>query len=343
MLPAEIKRLIEERGHLRNLEKLFSDKYPKEYAKLVRAFPLAVKFAERIFLALGGVRGQCEVCSGYTTFKNFVYGYKEWCSIQCVQNSDKTKEKRASSTFDRFGVRHSMQSAEVREKVKRTMLKNHGVEWALQSQEIRRRGAVTLLERHGVTHPTQIPGWTELMSSPEVHESRRRTWRKTLGVDNPQQHRETFERGQKTRMLRQRFTLEGKEFLAQGFEPYIVTELVKRLGFKARHILTTSEEGCKSSWYEIEGKRKRYHPDILVKSPHQHFYVEVKSTYTLYGNAEGINSIKRLKIKTKSLQKETGVDVWLAVVCLRTRRIEWIKNPHTLTEKAIRKQCEGMK
>jgi hypothetical protein len=73
----------------------------------------------------------------------------------------------------------------------------------------------------------------------------------------------------------------------QGYEPYCLDQLLREgvnevdllAGYAARPII----------WYEVEGTKHRYYPDIYI--PSQNAIIEVKSEYT-YKLHPGINHLK---------------------------------------------------
>lgn len=84
----------------------------------------------------------------------------------------------------------------------------------------------------------------------------------------------------KKRRYRKKYTLktitvEGRTFTCQGYEPFVLTRLVKKFGIK--DILSQFDKG----FVDIKGGRTFYRPDFFIKS--RNAYVEVKSIWTLLG------------------------------------------------------------
>ena len=156
-------------------------------------------------------RATCPICG--TSFKitpkqawkyksnprAFIGCHKE-CSIQlrawvCGSPFAKkeVREKSKQTMLERYGVEHSLQSAQVREKVKKTNLERYGVENVTQSPIIQEKTKKTNLEKYGVEYAAQ---------SKEVQEKMEKTMMERYGVKHPAQSKEFLEKMQETTMER---------------------------------------------------------------------------------------------------------------------------------------------
>ncbi len=313
--------------------------YPKKYEKLMSRGSHSMKFPERVFLEMYK-RPVCPVCSRNTNFINFVRGYKKHCSNRCGRINPETHELAQRRIKEKWNGEHYMKNSEVKKKFEKSMLSEHGVKYTLQSDELRQKGYDTLFKETGARHPTQLEGWLEVMQSEKTQQKRVATFRAKLGVDNPQQNDEIFRRGENNRLEIKEFTVKGKTYKARGFEPYVISELIIRKGYSPDEVINTAEEGCKGIWYKFKGKKHRYHPDIVVVRNERRATIEVKGTYTLGIRKSMSETFKKNMVKMKATYEFTQNDVWLVVVCIKKRKIVWIKNPHDLTKAQIIKRIK---
>ena len=127
--------------------------------------------------------GCCSSCSA--SFRSLVQGSS--FSREDVQKKSK------QTMLERYGVEHSLQSAQVREKVKKTNLERYGVENVTQSPIIQEKTRKTNLERYGVERPSQ---------SKKVQEKMEKTMMERYGVKHAAQLKEFLEKMQETTMKR---------------------------------------------------------------------------------------------------------------------------------------------
>lgn len=100
------------------------------------------------FYASGSI-GLCVICSGSTSFINLQHGYREFCSHECADVSDLVRERRKTTTLERFGVENVFQSEEKKKKSRETLIERYGVDHPMRSDVIVQRLKETNLERHG--------------------------------------------------------------------------------------------------------------------------------------------------------------------------------------------------
>lgn len=75
------------------------------------------------------------------------------------------------------------------------------------------------------------------------------------------------------------FLLGDRLVRVQGFEPQGLSHMVNNMGYDPDDLVVESEGGVPTVEYKIRTRRRRYYPDVYVKSDNA--IVEIKSTYTL--------------------------------------------------------------
>ena len=145
--------------------------YPEEY-KIIITFP-GKSFPEQLYnYFYNSPTHICPLCGKETPFRNIMYGYSEFCSVQCSYGGESRVKKAQQTCLERYGVKNPSQSKEVQKKKEETCLKNHGVKSGFQLQE---KFEQTCLERYGVKNPSQ---------SKEIQKKKEETCLKNHGVKN---------------------------------------------------------------------------------------------------------------------------------------------------------------
>jgi len=120
--------------------------------------------------------GLCHKCGVGCRFASCMYGYHDYCSTKCSNNSEVVKRKKVKTSKLHYGVNNPNQCHVVREKIKNTLMENYGVTVPLHSEEIRKRSIETSRLRYGVDYTSQYPA---------TREKYRKTCMLKFGVDNP--------------------------------------------------------------------------------------------------------------------------------------------------------------
>lgn len=107
-----------------------------------------------------------------------------------MQSSD-IVEKHHRTMKERYGRETTLECKELSDKFRNTLLERYSVDNAMKSQQIRNEQVQTLVDRYGVDNPMKHHEFA-IKSSYRSEESRKhaleeskKTWMKTLGVDNP--------------------------------------------------------------------------------------------------------------------------------------------------------------
>ena len=106
--------------------------------------------------------------------QNIISGYHNYCSVKCINNDPKIKEKikntneklygnknynnreQAQKTTElHYGVKNPFQSREIKEKIIKTHQQKLNVDYPMQNKEIHAKSIKTLKEKFGVEYPLQ--------------------------------------------------------------------------------------------------------------------------------------------------------------------------------------------
>ena len=131
----------------------FSVRYPDAYAELIKwEFPDGFSFGQKVYHYLYDdnelLLGLCPICGKRCRFNGLSRGYGKYCSNSCRGLSDDTRELRAMTCVERYGVENPMGNETVKNKRKATCFKRYdGIGYA--SPEISEKIRQTSLERYG--------------------------------------------------------------------------------------------------------------------------------------------------------------------------------------------------
>ena len=230
--------------------------------------------------------------------------------------SNDFKEKYKNTSLKNYGVEHPSKSNEVKEQIKNTNLKNYGVTNSLQYKEIQDKCKKTILERYGVENISQNTeiknkviqtniknyGVSHPMKNIEIQEKQKKTNLERYGVEYILQLPEIQIQSEKFSKRYKNYKMpSGKIRKVQGYEPLALDELIL---FYNEEQIKTGRIDIPNIEYIINGKTKRYFPDIYI--PHENKIIEVKSTYT-YNNIGGYVQEKREATKSKGYNYE----IWI--------------------------------
>lgn len=125
-----------------------------------------------------------------------------------------------------------------------------------------------------------------------------------------------------------KITLQGKEFTVVGYEAFALEYLVEK-GIRAKDI----SEKTIAIPYKLDGKNRKYIPDLFIKSTNT--FIEVKSQYTLglNGLMHGKDALKELRAKVRATKK-SGYNITTLLVWQRHRKAKpiVIKLPDNWTD-----------
>jgi hypothetical protein len=146
-------------------------------------------------------------------------------------------------------------------------------------------------------------GFESYNSTDEFKNRRKKTWIEKYGVDNPTKNQEILHKSMVTnsKSAYRTKTLilpSGKVFRYQGYEDKVIKELLES-GIHEDDILT-GPGNVPHIYYEFNGKKCRYYPDIFL--PLLNKVIEVKSEYTW-------NKYKERNMAKVDATKNAGYDI----------------------------------
>jgi len=180
----------------------------------------------------------------------------------------KVYDKMTETTKKRLGVKHNSQSDLIKKKKENTNLKNRGVKHPLQDHTVLEKISKTTEKRLGVKHNSQ---------SDLIKKKKENTNLKNRGVKHPLQDPKVASKSLKGSYRTKEYECKsGKIIYYQGYENFALDEL--NTLYQENDIIN-GKENVPEIWYtDLNGKKHRYFPDILIKSIIK--CVEVKSPWT---------------------------------------------------------------
>jgi hypothetical protein len=202
------------------------------------------------------------------TFRQLYKSVGGFCK-KCTENT--RQEKKKQTCLEKYGVENPLQYQKAKDKCKQTCFNNYGVENPSQSQEVRDKFKQTCLNNLGVEYPMQFS---------DVAEKQLQNSYKLKEFNFPC----------------------GKTILVQGYEPFLLKNLVEE-GYTHEDIITKRAD-VPEIWYEKDNKKHRYYCDAYI--PKINTIYEVKSTWTYKKDIEDI-----------PLKKQGCIDAgYLYVLCV---------------------------
>ena len=271
---------------------------------------------EKLFLKLFK-RKKCE-CGKETVFDSNKFDYRLFCSRACSNRSEKLNERknksRISNNLKKYGVDYPQKLAEIKKKVKETNIERYGEDFVKkrtvtlrenfkkkygnditncsQLDSVKEKKIKVCQEKYGVDNPFksneikekirkrniekhgELPGFGSKKFKEKVLEK--------YGVENIAQHLPTFEKRLKSSYKLKEYLLpSGNKVLVQGFENKVLDYLFITEKIKEEDILINNieiEAMIGEIFYFYKNKKRRYYPDLFIKS--KKLVIEVKSSFT---------------------------------------------------------------
>jgi len=268
-------------------------------------------FREKLYLFLFYQEGKCQECGKKTKFIDSQFKYRSFCSKKCSNSNKELCEKRTKTAkesnlitygvesttcletvkqkmkvtnVERYGLnynknkfkkiceKHGVKNISALESVKKKKenicLKKFGVKNNFQSDVIKKKSKETNLKKHG-----EIPGFGSNKYKKTILEK--------YGVENVAQVTEIFEKRLHSCKKFKKYILpSGKVVKVQGYENKVLDYLFNNqyLENDLRISNKEIENEIGKIFFEYENKKRRYYPDIFIKS--KNLIIEVKSRYT---------------------------------------------------------------
>jgi hypothetical protein len=198
----------------------------------------------------------------------------------CKKCSQKRREEKQSKTLTNlYGVSNISKSSSHQTKKIETNKKIYGVEYSFQSEEVKHKIKESLLKHYGVDN---------ISKSEEIKIKKINTNIIKRGVENPAQDPDISYKQLKRSYCRKDYICpSGTIRIVQGYEPFALNDLFKSYN---ENDIITDRRLIPTITYEHENRKRRYFPDIFIKSENK--IIEVKSDYT-YKKEQTINKLKR--------------------------------------------------
>jgi hypothetical protein len=198
--------------------------------------------------------------------------------------SEYFKEKSKETNLDRYGREEFLSGDEIHDVISKTMEGIYGGR-GMASEKIKDIIENTNLKKYGTKYPARTK---------EVQDKRIETCNNKYGCEHHMQNIEVFEKFYKKVYKKKQIKFpSGRIESVQGYEPQAINELLS-LGYDENDIVISNkdiEESVGKIFYIDSEKKRRYYPDIYIKSENK--IIEVKSKYTF----ESHKTINKLKEK----------------------------------------------
>jgi len=267
-----------------------SEKLKNLILKYTSKFKEEIPYIGRAFIIMFNLKPYCKKCGKITSWNRNKGEFATWCSIKCMVNDKEYIIKKEQTIFKLYGVKNTFQAEKCKEKGKQTCLKKYGVEFTSQSQQKKDNSEKTCLEKYGVKTYSQTKEFSKMLQEiwenrskeekEKIYNKAKQTFFKNLGVENPMQNIDIFEKQQKSSYYRKNYILPSKkEITLQGYENYTLNSLLKI--YKEEEIIIKDKEIFKLTGpitYLQNNIIHYYRPDFFI--PKDNLIIETKSTRT---------------------------------------------------------------
>ena len=124
----------------------------------INLIKIEVTFKEKLWYWVNGISVPytCK-CGNSTTFnKNWLDGYRKYCSTKCSQSDISTNEKRRITNIERYGVDNVAKSEAIKSKTASTNIERYGSISSFQNEKVREKWKNNLIEKYNVDHIFQL-------------------------------------------------------------------------------------------------------------------------------------------------------------------------------------------
>ena len=98
----------------------------------------------------------CKCGKGTTFNKNWLDGYRQYCSPKCAQSDKATKDKRQKTTLEKYGVTNVAKNSNIKKKAEETNLERYGTKSSFQNEDVKEKWKKNIKEKYGVDHISQL-------------------------------------------------------------------------------------------------------------------------------------------------------------------------------------------
>lgn len=237
----------------------------------------------------------------------------EKCSVQrrrafnlvnhgCINTfqREEIKKKSVQKNMEKLGTEYPQQNKEVRAKTMETNKRRYGYSYAFNTPETFEKGRETMIKRYGSSYPFQ---------STEIQEKIEKSNVEIYGVERPLLTYRTKE-----------YTLpSGKIVNIQGYENITLDSLLKENHFVLNRPVMESElilgnDIRKFPYTDINGKRRKYHPDISLQLKGDFIIEETSDGKLIPHHLDIYEYIEVKSFFTFNKSPKTNYEKWKAVV-----------------------------
>lgn len=112
--------------------------YPEEIAKVMAT--TGTKFTEKLYNYLyHNPVHICPVCGAPTKFRNFIYGYSTYCSVDCSHQSEDRVQRIKSSVKEKYGVDNYAKTPQWKEQRAKTCMERYGTKNFFNQDKIKQQ------------------------------------------------------------------------------------------------------------------------------------------------------------------------------------------------------------
>jgi hypothetical protein len=120
---------------------------------------------------------KCLSCDNRTSFnRNWLDGYRKYCSSKCTQSDVLTKEKRRITNLNKYGFDNAAKSDLVKKRTEITNIERYGYKSSFQNDVVRDKWKKTIKDKFGVDHYFQTD---------EFKINAKKSFLIKMGVDHP--------------------------------------------------------------------------------------------------------------------------------------------------------------
>ena len=142
----------------------FLKNYPEIYEEINNHIDIIdISFKEKLWYYSNNIVNEfvCK-CGNKTTFnKNWLDGYRKYCSTKCSHSDDLTKEKRKATTLAKYGVDNVAKLDSIKKKTEDTNLERYGTKSSFQNEDVKKKWKKNVKEKYGVNHIFQLDSFKD--------------------------------------------------------------------------------------------------------------------------------------------------------------------------------------
>ena len=309
-------------------EKYIKKYYHEFFCFLNDNFPDCTLFVEKLYCFYHNINKVpiCPLCGKNTNFYGFKRGYSKFCSNECANNSNETKDKFKNTMIEKFGsyekyIEHHKKQYKERtkdkpiiniNKSKQTCLEKYGVDNYTKTEEYKIKSKQTCIERYGVDNYTKTEEYKIKSKQTKLQkygnekftniEKHKKTCLEKYGVDNIS----------KTEEYKQKIKLQQKEI-----QEKIYNTKKKNNTFNSSKIEKQFEEHLKENNinYKTQYKSELYPFACDFYLPEKDLYIEINAHWTHGGHPfDSTNDEDQLKLETWKQKRtnfyDNAIEIW---------------------------------